>query len=105
MSGPEWEGVWNSEGFPRGNPSPAVPASDLPAFEDVPDEDAEFADAPLAEPYPEVEPADDDAWPADGEPLVGRGPNLCGPSRGPKSKVRKLVVPQRDFWSNDLLLA
>ena len=49
---------------------------------------------PFAEPYPEVEPADDDEWPADGEPLVGRGPNLRGPSRGPKSKVRKLVAPQ-----------
>jgi len=98
MSGREWEGVWEEEGFPRGNPSPAVPASDSPAFEDLPDEGAEFADGlgepPLAEPYPEVEPAADDAWPADGERLVGRVPNLRGPGRGPKSKTRKLVAPQ-----------
>jgi transposase InsO family protein len=68
-----------------------VPASDSPAFEDGPDEGAVFADASYAERYPEDEP-EDDAWPADGERLVGRVPNLS--ARGPKSKARKLVAPQ-----------
>jgi transposase InsO family protein len=82
------EADWEAEGFPRGNPSPALPAGEPAEFvessaeESIPDDGS----------YPEVEPTDEELWPADGEPLVGVPPNLCGP--GPRSKRRKLVAPQ-----------
>src|SRR5690242_12874063 len=95
MSGAERE----EEGFPRGNPSPALPASELAEFERSLSEferslvdGAEPSAEPDPEPYPEFEPTDEELWPADGEPLVGKPPNLRG--RGPKSRVRKLVAPQ-----------